>query len=55
MTPTEFKQAQEALGFTNQQMADLLCCSLRLVEMMRQGERAVSPRTEKLIKRELST
>jgi hypothetical protein len=34
-------------------MADLLCCSLRLVEKMRQGERAVSSRSEKMIKREV--
>ncbi len=54
MTPAEFKQAQLRLGLTNQQMADLLCCSLRLVEAMRQGERAVSARTAKLIDRALS-
>jgi DNA-binding transcriptional regulator YdaS (Cro superfamily) len=53
MTSAEFKQAQETLGLTNSEMADLLCCSLRLVEKMRQGERAVSVRSEKMIKRAL--
>jgi DNA-binding transcriptional regulator YdaS (Cro superfamily) len=53
MTADEFKQAQLRLGLTNLDMADLLCCSLRLVEKMRQGERAVSARTAKLIEREL--
>jgi DNA-binding transcriptional regulator YiaG len=53
MTAEQFKQAQEALGLNNLEMADLLCCSLRLVEKMRQGERAVSSRSEKMIKREV--
>lgn len=52
MTNYEFKQAQLRLGLTNQAMADLLCCSLRLVEKMRQGERAVSARTERMLERE---
>jgi DNA-binding transcriptional regulator YiaG len=55
MTAAEFKHAQTTLGLTNQAMADLLCCSLRLVEKMRQGERRVSARTEKLLRRELDT
>ena len=55
MTAEQFKQAQEALGLNNLEMADLLCCSLRLVEKMRQGERRVSARTEKLLRRELDT
>jgi DNA-binding transcriptional regulator YiaG len=53
MTAEQFKQAQETLGLNNPEMADLLCCSLRLVEKMRQGERAVSSRTERLLNREL--
>jgi DNA-binding transcriptional regulator YdaS (Cro superfamily) len=53
MTAAEFKKAQLRLGLTNVSTADLLCCSLRLVEKMRQGERAVSARTAKLIEREL--
>lgn len=52
MTATEFKEVQHRLGLTNQAMADLLCCSLRLVEKMRQGERAVSARTERMLGRE---
>ena len=51
MTAQEFKTAQVALGLTNETMADMLCCSLRLVEKMRQGERAISARTEKLLER----
>jgi DNA-binding transcriptional regulator YiaG len=55
MTAEQFKQSQKKLGLTNQAMAGLLCCSLRLVEKMRQGERRVSARTEKLLRRELYT
>ena len=53
MTAQEFKTAQGNLGLTNEAMADLLCCSLRLVEKMRQGDRAVSARTARMIEREL--
>jgi len=53
MTLAEFKEAQGNLGLTNEAMADLLCCSLRLVEKIRQGERAVSARTSRMIEREL--
>jgi DNA-binding transcriptional regulator YdaS (Cro superfamily) len=53
MTAQEFKEAQHQLGLTNQAMADMLCCSLRLVEKMRQGERAVSARTARMLEREL--
>jgi predicted transcriptional regulator len=49
MTADEFKKTQAELGLTNQATADLLCCSLRLVEKMRQGTRKVSPRTSKMI------
>jgi DNA-binding transcriptional regulator YiaG len=55
MTADQFKKAQETLGLNNPEMADLLCCSLRLVEKMRQGERAVSSRSEKLIQRALKS
>ena len=53
MTAEQLKQAQATLGLSNTEMADLLCCSLRLVEKMRQGERAVSARSEKMIQRAL--
>jgi DNA-binding transcriptional regulator YdaS (Cro superfamily) len=53
MTTREFKDAQSALGLTNQAMADVLCCSLRLVEKMRQGTRKVSPRTVRMVEREM--
>jgi len=53
MTAAEFKQAQSRLVLTNKALADILCCSERLVEMMRSGDRAVSARTEKLMKREI--
>jgi DNA-binding transcriptional regulator YdaS (Cro superfamily) len=52
MTSQEFKDAQAALGLTNAAMADLLCCSLRLVEKMRQGTRVISPRTVRMIERD---
>ena len=55
MTPVALKQAQAHLGLTNKAMADLLCCSERLVEMMRSGDRAVSARTEKMLRRELES
>lgn len=53
MTTQEFKQAQSILGLTNAEMANLLFCSLRLVEKIRQGERAVSARTARIIVQEL--
>jgi DNA-binding transcriptional regulator YdaS (Cro superfamily) len=52
MTTQEFKDAQAAIGLTNAEMADVLCCSLRLVEKMRQGTRKVSPRTAMMIQRD---
>ena len=52
MTADEFKKTQAELGLTNQATADLLCCSLRLVEKMRQGTRKVSPRTVLMLERD---
>lgn len=51
MSADEFKAIQKTLGWTNEKMADVLCCSLRLVEKMRQGDRAVSARTAKMLAR----
>lgn len=53
MTATEFKDAQLRLGLTNEKMSALLCITTRQVERMRQGTRAVSSRSAKLIQREL--
>jgi hypothetical protein len=47
MTADEFKQAQG--GRTNAEMAEICCCSVRMVEMMRQGRKPVSARTQKFI------
>ena len=51
MTQTEFKKWQGTR--TNPETAELLCCSLRLVEAMRQGVKPVSERTAKMIEREV--
>jgi hypothetical protein len=42
MAPQKFKAAQELLGLTNQAMADLMCCSVAYVEMLRGGKRKPS-------------
>jgi hypothetical protein len=47
MTPVEFKTAQGSK--TNAEMAEVCCCSERMVEMMRQGRKPVSARTQRLI------
>lgn len=52
MTSEEIRALQSRWGLTNQQMADACCCSLRLVEKMRQGVASVSPRTLKTINKE---
>jgi len=50
MTTQEFKQWQG--DKTNAETAEVLCCSLRLVEKMRQGVRPVSTRTGKMISKQ---
>lgn len=42
-TPEAFKAAQERLGLSNADMADLLGCSMPLVEKMRAGNASIRP------------
>lgn len=43
MTPGEFKEAQNRLGLTNEQVAAALRVSIRTVEKWRQGVRGEIP------------
>jgi plasmid maintenance system antidote protein VapI len=45
MTPKEFVQIQDALGYDNDALADQLDMSLRMVVYMRAGQKAITDRT----------
>jgi hypothetical protein len=45
MTPKEFVQIQDALGYDNDGLADQLDMSLRMVVYMRAGQKAITDRT----------
>ena len=50
MTPSEFKEIQKELGFSNSQMSEELCVDISTVEYWRSGKRAIWPRTEKAVR-----
>jgi hypothetical protein len=51
MTPKEFVQIQDALGYDNDGLADQLDMSLRMVVYMRAGQKAITDRTAEKMKR----
>jgi plasmid maintenance system antidote protein VapI len=51
MTPKEFVQIQDALGYDNDALADQLDMSLRMVVYMRAGQKAITDRTAEKMKR----
>lgn len=50
MTPKEFMQIQDALGYDNDSLADKLDMSLRMVVYMRAGQKAITERTAEKMK-----
>jgi plasmid maintenance system antidote protein VapI len=51
MTPKEFLQIQDALGYDNDSLAEKLDMSLRMVVYMRAGQKAITERTAEKMKR----
>lgn len=50
MTPKEFMEIQDALGYDNEILAEKLHMSLRMVVYMRAGQKAITERTAEKMK-----
>lgn len=51
MTPKEFMQIQDALGYDNDRLSEHLGMSLRMVVYMRAGQKTITDRTAARMKR----
>lgn len=49
MTPEQLQEAQDAMGYSNVDMATAIGCKPRMLDYMKDGRRRISPVTEQMV------